>query len=145
MSAMMDMGKQVVTGVVPPQFGEAKIRTVWPSVTAAMPPAATLGRLLAAEMIPFALLTGATPVPRRREAVERLATGELGLAVGTHALIEPAVRFARLGVCIPGGRDRIAVGHAASVRPAERRPAGVRLRCEDQRRGGRRDPEKTAS
>ena len=50
----------------------------------------TLDRLLPAQ-IPFALLTGATPAPRRRETLERLASGELGLVVGTHALIEPEI------------------------------------------------------
>ena len=64
-----------------------------PTETLAEQHAITLGRLLAAEATPFALLTGATPAPRRREALERLASGELGLVVGTHALIEPAVQL----------------------------------------------------
>jgi ATP-dependent DNA helicase RecG len=71
--------------------------------------AATLDRLLAAEMVPFALLTGATPAARRREALERLESGELGLVVGTHALIEPTVRFARLGLCVVDEQHRFGV------------------------------------
>ncbi len=67
-----------------------------PTETLAEQHAVTLGKLLAEEATPFALLTGATPAARRREALERLASGELGLVVGTHALIEPGVRFARL-------------------------------------------------
>jgi hypothetical protein len=43
---MIDVRKQAVTGLVPPQQGEAKIREAWPSVTATCPPAATLGRKL---------------------------------------------------------------------------------------------------
>jgi ATP-dependent DNA helicase RecG len=80
-----------------------------PTETLAEQHAATLGRLLAEEATPFALLTGATPAPRRREALERLATGELGIVVGTHALIEPAVRFARLGLCVVDEQHRFGV------------------------------------
>jgi ATP-dependent DNA helicase RecG len=80
-----------------------------PTETLAEQHAATLDRLLAHEPTPFALLTGATPAARRREALERLATGELGLVVGTHALIEPAVRFARLGVCVVDEQHRFGV------------------------------------
>src|SRR5256885_996660 len=71
--------------------------------------AVTLGRLLAEEATPFALLTGATPAPRRREALERLASGELSLIVGTHALIEPTVQFARLGLCVVDEQHRFVV------------------------------------
>ncbi|HXS47434.1 MAG TPA: ATP-dependent DNA helicase RecG [Solirubrobacterales bacterium] len=80
-----------------------------PTETLAEQHAVTLGRLLAEDATPFALLTGATPAARRREALERLATGELGLAVGTHALIDPAVRFARLGVCVVDEQHRFGV------------------------------------
>jgi ATP-dependent DNA helicase RecG len=80
-----------------------------PTETLAEQHAATLDRLLAHEPLPFALLTGATSAPRRREALERLATGELGLAVGTHALIDPRVGFARLGVCVVDEQHRFGV------------------------------------
>jgi hypothetical protein len=45
MVAMMDSRKQAVTGLAPPQLGEAIIRVVWPSV-AAFPGPAFLGRWL---------------------------------------------------------------------------------------------------
>jgi ATP-dependent DNA helicase RecG len=80
-----------------------------PTETLAEQHAVTLGGLLAEEATPFALLTGATSAARRREALERLATGELGLVVGTHALIEPTVRFARLGVCVVDEQHRFGV------------------------------------
>ena len=80
-----------------------------PTETLAEQHAVTLDRLLAHEPLPFALLTGATPAARRREALERLATGELGLVVGTHALIEPSVGFARLGVCVVDEQHRFGV------------------------------------
>jgi ATP-dependent DNA helicase RecG len=80
-----------------------------PTETLAEQHAVTLGKLLAEAATPFALLTGATPAARRRESLERLATGELGLIVGTHALIEPSVRFARLGLCVVDEQHRFGV------------------------------------
>jgi ATP-dependent DNA helicase RecG len=80
-----------------------------PTETLAEQHAATLARLLAEEATPFALLTGATPAKRRRQALEQLETGELGLIVGTHALIEPGVRFARLGLCVVDEQHRFGV------------------------------------
>jgi ATP-dependent DNA helicase RecG len=80
-----------------------------PTETLAEQHAVTLGKLLAEEAIPFALLTGATPAARRKEALERLATGELGLIVGTHALVEPSVRFARLGLSVVDEQHRFGV------------------------------------
>ena len=41
-----------------------------PTETLAEQHAATFGRLLGAELIPFALLTGATPAPTRKQALE---------------------------------------------------------------------------
>jgi ATP-dependent DNA helicase RecG len=80
-----------------------------PTETLAEQHAITLGKLLAAEAVPFALLTGATPARVRRQALDQLASGELGLIVGTHALIEPTVRFARLGLCVVDEQHRFGV------------------------------------
>jgi ATP-dependent DNA helicase RecG len=86
-----------------------------PTETLAEQHAITLGRLLAAEATPFALLTGATSAPRRREALDRLASGELGLILGTHALIEPTVQFARLGLCVVDEQHRFGVEQRRSL------------------------------
>jgi ATP-dependent DNA helicase RecG len=80
-----------------------------PTETLAEQHAVTLGKLLAEGATPFALLTGATPAARRKEALDRLASGELGLVVGTHALIEPDVEFARLGLCVVDEQHRFGV------------------------------------
>ena len=80
-----------------------------PTETLAEQHAATLARLLAAEATPFALLTGATPAKRRRQALDQLASGELGMIVGTHALLEPTVEFARLAVCVVDEQHRFGV------------------------------------
>jgi ATP-dependent DNA helicase RecG len=86
-----------------------------PTETLAEQHAITLDRLLGAEAIPFALLTGATPAASRRRALGQLASGELGLAIGTHALIEPTVRFARLGLCVVDEQHRFGVGQRGAL------------------------------
>jgi ATP-dependent DNA helicase RecG len=86
-----------------------------PTETLAEQHAVTLGRLLAEEAIPFALLTGATPAPIRRQALDQLASGELGLILGTHALIEPTVEFARLGLCVVDEQHRFGVGQRRAL------------------------------
>jgi ATP-dependent DNA helicase RecG len=80
-----------------------------PTETLAEQHAITLGRLLAEEAIPFALITGSTPAASRRRALDQLASGELGLILGTHALIEPTVQFARLGLCVVDEQHRFGV------------------------------------
>jgi ATP-dependent DNA helicase RecG len=89
-----------------------------PTETLAEQHAVTLDSLLGAPQlgaIPFALLTGATPAARRREILGRLASGELGLVVGTHALIEADVRFADLAVCIVDEQHRFGVRQRAAL------------------------------
>jgi ATP-dependent DNA helicase RecG len=80
-----------------------------PTETLAEQHSITLGKLLAEEAIPFALLTGATTAAVRRQALDQLASGELGLIVGTHALIEPTVKFARLGLVVIDEQHRFGV------------------------------------
>ena len=80
-----------------------------PTETLAEQHAATLDRLLPGHSVPFTLLTSATSAARRREALARLASGELGMVVGTHALIEPEVAFRRLAVCVVDEQHRFGV------------------------------------
>ena len=86
-----------------------------PTETLAEQHALTLDRLLGAEAIPFVLLTGATPASTRKQALNQLATGELGLILGTHALIEPTVRFARLGLCVVDEQHRFGVAQRRAL------------------------------
>ena len=86
-----------------------------PTETLAEQHALTLDRLLAGEPVTFALLTGSTPAARRRETLGRLASGELSLIVGTHALAEPTVEFARLGVCVVDEQHRFGVRQRAAL------------------------------
>src|SRR3954465_1115404 len=101
-----------------------------PTETLAEQHAATLPPLLAAESIPFTLLTSATPAARRREALSRLASGELAMVVGTHALIEPDVEFGRLALCVVDEQHRFGVRQRAvldSKGPGEAAPHALHM------------------
>ena len=63
-----------------------------------------------------ALLTGATPAPRRREVLELLSTGELDCVIGTHALIQSSVSFCRLGLAVTDEQHRFGVSQRARLR-----------------------------
>jgi ATP-dependent DNA helicase RecG len=85
-----------------------------PTETLAEQHAATLNRLLG-PFVPFTLLTGSARAAGRREALSRLASGELSIVVGTHALIEESVEFARLGVAVVDEQHRFGVRQRAAL------------------------------
>jgi ATP-dependent DNA helicase RecG len=86
-----------------------------PTETLAEQHFATLQRLLGAESLSSALLTGATPAARRADTLGKLASGELSLIVGTHALIEPSVRFRSLVVAVVDEQHRFGVRQRAAL------------------------------
>jgi len=59
--------------------------------------------------VTVALLTGSTPAKRRRELLADLDNGTLKILVGTHALLEDPVRFARLGLVVVDEQHRFGV------------------------------------
>jgi ATP-dependent DNA helicase RecG len=86
-----------------------------PTETLAEQHFATLQKLLGGEAISMGLLTGSTPGRRGAELRARLESGELALVVGTHALIEEGVRFARLGVAVVDEQHRFGVAQRAAL------------------------------
>ncbi len=86
-----------------------------PTETLAEQHFATLQRLLGGESLALALLTGSTAARRRADALGKLASGELSLVVGTHALIEPDVRFAALAVAVIDEQHRFGVRQRAAL------------------------------
>ncbi len=62
-----------------------------PTETLAEQHFATIQSADARALLSVGLLTGSTPARRRADLLAKLATGELSLIVGTHALIEDAV------------------------------------------------------
>ncbi|MGN6868209.1 MAG: ATP-dependent DNA helicase RecG [Solirubrobacteraceae bacterium] len=86
-----------------------------PTETLAEQHFATVQALMPGAVVPLGLLTGSTPGRRRSELLARLATGELSLIVGTHALIEEPVRFARLAVAVVDEQHRFGVRQRAAL------------------------------
>jgi ATP-dependent DNA helicase RecG len=82
----------------------------------------TLDALLGS-VVPVELLTGSTPAGRRRELLARLASGQLQLVVGTHALIEDAVEFRDLAVIVVDEQHRFGVRQRAAL--DDKAPAGL--------------------
>lgn len=80
-----------------------------PTETLAEQHFATIQRLLGAESVSAALLTGSTPARRRADTLAKLASGELSLLIGTHALIEPDVVFRSLTVAVIDEQHRFGV------------------------------------
>jgi ATP-dependent DNA helicase RecG len=76
---------------------------------------ATIQALMPGEAVPIGLLTGSTPARRRADLLGKLASGELSLIVGTHALIEDPVRFAALGVAVVDEQHRFGVNQRAAL------------------------------
>jgi ATP-dependent DNA helicase RecG len=86
-----------------------------PTETLAEQHFATIQRLMPGEMIRVGLLTGSTPGRRRAELLSKLASGELSLIVGTHALIEDAVKFSALGVVVVDEQHRFGVRQRSAL------------------------------
>jgi ATP-dependent DNA helicase RecG len=66
------------------------------------------------------LLTGTTPLGRRRGLLAELATGTINLLVGTHALLEEHVMFDDLGVVVVDEQHRFGVEHRTRLRDKRR-------------------------
>jgi ATP-dependent DNA helicase RecG len=86
-----------------------------PTETLAEQHFATLQALVPEGLLPSALLTGSTPARRRTDLLGKLATGELKLVVGTHALIEDDVVFDRLAVAVVDEQHRFGVRQRAAL------------------------------
>jgi len=65
--------------------------------------------------LPVELLTGSTKIAKRRKIHAELETGEIPLLVGTHALIQDKVNFAKLGLVVIDEQHRFGVGQRAKL------------------------------
>jgi ATP-dependent DNA helicase RecG len=75
----------------------------------------TLQKFLEGLPLEVALLTGSSKTAERKVILEKLANGEKLILVGTHALIEDRVRFARLGLVIIDEQHRFGVEQRARL------------------------------
>jgi ATP-dependent DNA helicase RecG len=75
--------------------------------------------------ISVALLTGSTPAARRAEIHTALKEGSLQILIGTHALIEPTVKFANLGLAVIDEQHRFGVAQRAKLWKKNEHPPHV--------------------
>jgi ATP-dependent DNA helicase RecG len=78
--------------------------------------AMTLRRLFAGTRFVVAALTGRQAETERRRVQAGLSDGAIGLAVGTHALVQEGVSFARLGLVIIDEQHRFGVVQRSLLR-----------------------------
>ncbi len=71
------------------------------------------------------LLTGIVKGKRRREVLAALEAGEVNILVGTHAVIEDTVRFARLGMVVVDEQHRFGVAQRARLWAKSEQPPHV--------------------
>ncbi len=92
------------------------------SITALLGPLASAGELAETQLGPgeqatrVALLTGSTGVRARRSALSDVFTGDAGILIGTHALLEEQVQFADLGLVVIDEQHRFGVEQRDALR-----------------------------
>jgi ATP-dependent DNA helicase RecG len=94
-----------------------------PTETLAEQHFATVQALMPGASVPAALLTGSTTASRRSDILGKLASGELSLVVGTHALIEESVEFRSLAVAVVDEQHRFGVRQRMAL--DAKAPAGL--------------------
>ncbi len=72
--------------------------------------------------LPVELLTGSTKIGKRRQIYRELETGELSIAVGTHALIQDKVNFRNLGLVVIDEQHRFGVFQRAKLQQKGAQP-----------------------
>jgi len=95
------------------------------SVTAMLGPLARRGQLGGADdATGVALLTGSVSAGARRAALSDVFTGDAGIVIGTHALLEERVQFADLGLVVIDEQHRFGVEQRDALRAkaADNRP-----------------------
>ena len=82
------------------------------------------GRMLGAPDVAtdVALLTGSSSAAGRRAALLKIASGEAGIVIGTHALLADRVQFADLGLVVVDEQHRFGVEQRASLTERGLRP-----------------------
>jgi ATP-dependent DNA helicase RecG len=77
--------------------------------------AESLASWLTAAGVRIALLTGRVRGKQRQKLLAELSAGHIDILVGTHALVESPVRFARLGLVVVDEQHRFGVAHRSRL------------------------------
>ncbi len=80
--------------------------------------ALTMGNYLREGRVRIELLVGSLSTGERRRCLEAIAAGEVDLVVGTHAVVQADVNFAKLGLVVVDEQHRFGVEQRALLRQA---------------------------
>lgn len=84
--------------------------------------ALTLAGMLRASRVRFRLLVGGMTDSEKADVRAGLASGDVELAIGTHALLQEKVEFARLGLAVIDEQHKFGVRQRAALREGDRSP-----------------------
>ena len=84
--------------------------------------AETLAELLRASRVRYSLLVGGLTAKQREAALADIAAGNVDLVIGTHAIVQEDVRFAKLGLVIIDEQHKFGVRQRAALRQGEKSP-----------------------
>jgi ATP-dependent DNA helicase RecG len=82
----------------------------------------TLGALLRASRVRYRLLVGGLTPKERESALAQLAAGEIDLVIGTHAIVQDDVAFAKLGLVVIDEQHKFGVRQRAALRQGTTSP-----------------------
>ena len=104
-------GKTVVAGLVAAEVAKAGFQTaiMAPTEILAQQHAKTLDELLSPFGVSVALLTGHVKGAARSRLLDNLASGDIDVVVGTHALIQEKVAYHKLGFAVIDEQHRFGV------------------------------------
>ncbi len=84
--------------------------------------ATTLASLLKASRVRYLLLVGGMTPRERQDALAKIAAGEIDLVIGTHAVVQEDVRFAKLGLVVIDEQHKFGVRQRAALRQGQQSP-----------------------
>ncbi len=82
----------------------------------------TLAAMLEASRVRFAVLAGGMAKRERAELLEKIASGEIQVVLGTHAIIQENVRFKELGLVVVDEQHKFGVRQRAALRQSDQSP-----------------------
>ena len=86
---------------------------------------ATISRQTKDMNLRVAILTGSSKAAERRHALEGIASGEVDILIGTHALIEDKVQFSNLGYVVIDEQHRFGVEQRARLWTKNQQPPHI--------------------
>jgi ATP-dependent DNA helicase RecG len=84
--------------------------------------AATLADILQSSRVRHLLLAGSLTAKQREQALAKIAAGDVDVVIGTHAIVQADVRFAKLGLVVIDEQQKFGVRQRAALRQGQQSP-----------------------